>query len=392
MAKESLQGINKKPIFRETFADEATTRSLNGQPTAVTYSNGVASCVAANSSKLYYPNRPLSGVYSVRLKLKSCAFSTNGLIVDFRGATGTGAGYVIFFNATALAVSSGTLYVNGVVTTTINPSLSNDIIVTGMTIASIETFLSSRYSSTAFVSAEWELFEVYEGTLTAQEVKNLYENKRYEQIQYKLTTPEILNIDGKNGTISNKYSGSRINGNLVPNIVNTAVTSVRNDGINAMSFNGGTSKLDCGSYDTLVGDKTFVCWMKPLTYGGNAQGILYNNVKLAIFFVGNVFRLYSDGTTFCASGTIKLGSNQLFIATRSSTGVTNFYINGVLSGTANQSSGTPAAGSTNLFIGNRSDGTGAFDGTLSGVRVVSGILSVDEISQLFSNERKNYNV
>ena len=67
-------------------------------------------------------------------------------------------------------------------------------------------------------------------------------------------------------------------------------------------------------------------------------------------------------------------------------------MNGSLNGSANQSAGTPAAGTTNICIGNSSVGNNSFDGILSGVRIINGILTVAEIAQLWSSERGKYNV
>jgi hypothetical protein len=81
--KESLRKIDPRIIFRETFADEQSVRVNNGIPTAVTFSNGVAQCVAANSSKIYYSNLNLKGTYSVRIKFTELTPLTNGFLVDF---------------------------------------------------------------------------------------------------------------------------------------------------------------------------------------------------------------------------------------------------------------------------------------------------------------------
>lgn len=184
---------------------------------------------------------------------------------------------------------------------------------------------------------------------------------------------------------------------IVPAIVNTATTISKEGGIYAMDFNGTTSKIDCGSYDTLVGDKTFIAWIKPRTYGAGNFGRLLNNDKFAIGIRGiGSMRLYesNDGATTIYSpvGSIVLGNTYLVVITRTFAGIVNFYINGVLSGTANQSGGAPVVGTTNITIGNTSAANYTLDGKLSGVRIVNGILSAAEISNLFSAERKFYNI
>lgn len=503
--KESLYSIQKRPIFRETFESDANTRKLGGVPTAVTYANGTASCVAASSSKIVY-QKALKGVYSVRIRFSSYTPILNEykIFADFRNTAGSGVGSIYSDITTGILMcDSGARYIDGVFTSALTSS-SKEILVSGITISCIEIYFNSRYNSTLSPTATYELLEIYEGTLTAQEVANLYNNKRY--ISPKLT--EILNIDGKNGTISNKYSGDATNVNLVPTydftsgwdltgvgtvinsatqfttvaasggisrsliiysgkkyrvlikgsttatgfaladgstgisyhtsltgsfdsnfqitggagslylknigagttiitswniqeiiptIVNTSVTSVKQGEVNAMEFNGGTSKLDCGSYNTLVGDKTFIAWIKPRSLGPLSAGRILDNGKTYLFmYSNNTVGLTSDAGAGSLAGSainsVKFNTPQMVVATRSGSGVVNFYINGALSGSANQPSGTPLVGINNLCIGNRSAGDRAFDGQLSGVRVLDGILSVSEIAQLYSTERKHYNV
>ena len=75
--------------------------------------------------------------------------------------------------------------------------------------------------------------------------------------------------------------------------------------------------------------------------------------------------------------------------TRTSTGGANIYIDGVLSGTANQSSGTPVAGSTNTLIGGNASNYG-HKGLIPSIRILNGILTAQEIAQMFSNEKDKY--
>ena len=82
------------------------------------------------------------------------------------------------------------------------------------------------------------------------------------------------------------------------------------------------------------------------------------------------------------------------IITRTSTGLVNFYINGILSGAANQVSGTPIAGTTNMFVGAYvpSYADQLFKGQINQVRIIKGILNAQECQQLFDNERHDYGI
>lgn len=185
---------------------------------------------------------------------------------------------------------------------------------------------------------------------------------------------------------------------LVPSLTNTAVTAVKSGGIYVMNFKGATSRIDCGAYNPLIGDKTFIVWVTPMpTAMGSEFKRIFDNNKFAFGVRSGVNnKLYASNdlatTVYSPTGSVIPGNTYCFIVTRTFAGIINFYINGVLSGTANQSGGTPVAGNTNLCIGDTSANTNPFNGKISGVKILNGILSVDEISQLFSAERKFYNV
>ena len=169
----------------------------------------------------------------------------------------------------------------------------------------------------------------------------------------------------------------------------------------ALSFNGVNSKVDCGGYDDLTGDKTFVAWVNARSFGSHALGlgtILYNG-KL-------VLRLYNDvggvaKVSFSSSLTNFVYNDLLFgdlntwnlvVITRTAAGITNYYFNGGLVGTANQDSGTPAAGTVNIHIGARDDGTRVHDGLLGPVKIIDGLLTAQEVNQLWTSEKHKYNL
>lgn len=397
MAKESLYTPQKAPIFRETFADEQTTRLLGGVPTSVTYSGGVGTFNGSSSYILYSSKAfGLTPVFTVRIRLTSYTLASGSVtnFCDFRNSDGTGSGYIVDNTGGSLGVNSGTSYINGVASSTLTTS-TKEIVVTGMTLGGVtsltrQIYIGSRYSVSNFMNGSIELFEIYEGTLTANEVANLYVNKRYEGMQYSSGVTEILNVDAKNGVIANKWNST---------ITNTAVTPVRSGNIWAMNFNGTSSKLDCGNYNTLVGDKTFIVWYFYKPYSVIPAPRFIDNGKLYIYTSYSDPRYWyvtSNGSTTVASGIITspVATWKQLVITRTSTGITNFYVNGASSGTANQSSGTPVAGTLNINIGAYvpSYSDQLFNGQMSAVRIADGILTAQEVSALFSSERKNYNV
>jgi hypothetical protein len=72
------------------------------------------------------------------------------------------------------------------------------------------------------------------------------------------------------------------------------------------------------------------------------------------------------------------------VATRDAAGLANIYLNGVLSGTADQTSGTPVAGTTNVQIGNNSSLVNTFDGYIDDVRIYNRVLTVAEINRIYN--------
>lgn len=204
-------------------------------------------------------------------------------------------------------------------------------------------------------------------------------------------TSEILNVSAQSGSIIDRWGNT---------LTNTATTVAKDGEVRAMKFDGATSKVDCGNPDDLTGDITCVAWAKMYTKGAANGGRIFDNGKFWIRQTANPLTYYSassDGGSTNASG--NASSNDFtynewhqIVVTRSSSGVTNIYINGVQSGIANQSSGTPVAGSTNLLIGADNAGLYNYDGLISDVRIINGILSTKEISQLFSDERSKYGI
>ena len=206
-------------------------------------------------------------------------------------------------------------------------------------------------------------------------------------------TKEILNVLAIGGSIMNKYSGDTIGGNLVPETVNTDVEVKRDGDVYVPEFKGSTSKIDCGSYDDLTGDKTFIAWVNPKSIG-EVAGRIIENGRLEFYVTStNVFRLRSDASTAAdTAAVIEYNNDEYYfvVGVRQSDGTTNLYVNGVLSGSANQDSGTPVAGTVNIVVGNDSGGTRSFDGKLPHIRVIDGLLTVEEISLMFTSEKQKY--
>lgn len=139
--------------------------------------------------------------------------------------------------------------------------------------------------------------------------------------------------------------------------------------------------VDCGTDYLGVGNVTVTGWL----YQSNTAGKYIDNGSFLLRpLSGGGIRLSSNGgTTHANSANFSLQRKWThFAVTRTSAGVANIYINGALSGSANQSSGTPAAATTNLIIGNRAAGSDEYRGLVSEFRMFNRILTVQEIQDL----------
>jgi len=527
--KESILKTDSRIIFKETFGSEDLVRANGGLPTGVTFSNGNGSFLLSSASRIFY-NKIFSGTGSVRIKCKPTSFATLQLLFDFRDNTASPSGAHGYLNATTgqiVYAAGGTIYNRGIPSTTSYLNSDNDIVITGISLSNLRFAIGSNYATLFNFTGSIELFEIYKGTLTANEVKNLYENRQNRELQnsngsvYK----EILRVDARNGVISNKYTGSTtgtelltngtfdsgvitgwsngivapssysitngiltmtrntnncfLNQNalvvgktyrtivryrvvsgspnfevwnggttgrspvltsttwteyvhtavcatstnsyiylgnngvveidwikceeVIPSVTPTAVSVVRSGNVYAMDFNGTTSKIDCGSYDTLTGNKTFIAWVNPRGYGEGNLGRIFSNggpsvgvdatMQLYLYSSSKSFYFRSSVSSYAESAAAyDFNKWTMVTVTRTSTGITNIYVNGALSGTANQTSGTPTAPTTNITIGNDATGVSTFNGGLSNLRIYDGILSTQEIAQLWQDEKSLYNL
>lgn len=159
------------------------------------------------------------------------------------------------------------------------------------------------------------------------------------------------------------------------------------DGINSLpvlDFDGVDDALSNAADKIGTGDVTVVAVIKPTGWGGGSTGRIIDNGKL-LFFIANtgVVSISSVGgaSVSSANGSISLNTSYIVTVTRTSAGIANIYINGVLSGTANQDSGTPVAG-FDTYIGNRAAGDRGFDGLIGSVMIFPSVLDATSRNSL----------
>ena len=169
-------------------------------------------------------------------------------------------------------------------------------------------------------------------------------------------------------------------------------TGIHGEANGAGLFNGTTSKIDLGSGIIGIKPLTIETWIHPTDWGGGNLGRIIDNGSI-LWFLDNpasqeYFVFSSNGgaeRAYPANNSIVLNNWHHVCITITAAGIANVYMNGVLSGAANQDSGTPAIGTTNTFIGNRDDGLRAFDGKIAKMRFYSYVMSAWQVKRLYDS-------
>ena len=188
MAKEALYPINKNCIFRETFYDKTAVINNGGEIiTGADISKGVYDATSTGRIESKLPNLKSGSPYSFRFRCRITDITppSTRYFLDFR-ADGLGNSVSLVFVSSAISAtgfSSVTRYVDGVATQSLAGKGGEmiDVVFTAtpnfdLTKASIGKF----YNTTVPGEIEMDLLEIYEGTLTVEEVSLLSKNKLYK--------------------------------------------------------------------------------------------------------------------------------------------------------------------------------------------------------------------
>jgi len=159
-----------------------------------------------------------------------------------------------------------------------------------------------------------------------------------------------------------------------------------------MVFDGYDDKVDLGSDkpNDGTGAITISAWINPTTFGEGSKGRIIGNGSLYFYVNDSNDRLTlsrdNDQELHSANDSISTGVLQHVVVISDSDGDnTNFYINGSLSGTANQDATAPVAGSSNTFIGNSNAGDRTFHGIINEVAIWDSVLTLAEIQAIFND-------
>lgn len=220
----------------------------------------------------------------------------------------------------------------------------------------------------------------------------------------KIHTESIaLNIDAANPI--SYSSGSTVLGLLGKNVGTLSnITLSGSGGTRAFAFNGTTSKIDLGSGRglDLTGSVSISAWVKPVSFGGNSRGRIFDKLSETSPFGG--YALYVDNLNAANSFAYSVGTlsntviayqqNRVTLNTwqhistvHSGTNVI-FYKNGAAIGTSVTSINLTTT--ANATIGNNTGGTRTFDGQISDLKVYSSELSASDIKKIYDSQRKRY--
>lgn len=172
--------------------------------------------------------------------------------------------------------------------------------------------------------------------------------------------------------------------------VNVPVFGTNHLGVanSATVFNGVDDLIDTG--DDMIGvlPLTISAWIYLTGWGESNLGAVVRNER-TLFRASLGYKrmqFYSDGATGASSATNSISLNiwQHVLVTRNVAGdETNIYIDGLLSGVADQDSGTPVMGDTNVFIGGRYPALYNFDGKISDVRIYNTVRTEAERTLIY---------
>ncbi len=300
---------------------------------------------------------------------------------------------IIFDKTQTTSINVIKLYVDGVFQSANN---QNNTAINSNNFGNRALYLMSRAGTSNFSNGSLDDFRIYTRGLTANEILQLYRAG-----SAKLGVSPASHISALDSSIRAYYtfdgrdmtkkiidrSPSNNNAFFLPGSSgNVATTTTAGKLGQALTFDG-VDDLATTTSDFLgTNAVSITAWMKMSTLGGGAAGrILGNNQTIFRLSAPNTLTFSSDGgATIANSASAAFAtSTWVFVAvTRTSSGTANLYVNGALSGTANQSSGTPANGGY-VVMGASPTGGNPFNGSLDDVRVYNRALAAGDITQLY---------
>lgn len=280
-------------------------------------------------------------------------------------------------------ITNSTLYVDNVMIT-VNATVST----VGQDARTNSYYVGSCNNATS--GGDIAYLAVHDTALTpgqyAEEYAKFVRATQTSSQTFGFTYPKPIEIN-KSGLLAS-WDFSQVVGGVVPDLSNTGnnVTTIskcarENTGLR---FNATDSYCSLTGSSGLTGDITVCVRVYVNGWGESNVGTILNNAQLGLIVASSssylIFTRDNSTITNPASNSISIGKWYNITITSTSAGVTNFYIDAVASGTANQAAGTPAS-STAWYIGNRAANDRTFDGIIQEIQIYNRILSTLEIKQ-----------
>ena len=255
------------------------------------------------------------------------------------------------------------------------------------------TSLPSTITSDANFISFWNLDEYSAGTGAVTRVDSTANANNLTDTG---TTPSGQGVDYYEGSVSKWYDQSGNANTFVQTTQANKMLYVTNaqNGFPILRGDGLTKSLTNASDLIGTGDVTVATVAKPRSLGGGSLGRIIDNSKFLIFAGGtNYFGVGNNGSgaAFSANNSVTLNTAYVLVVTRASDGTVNIYINGSLSGAANQAGGTPTGGAP-TYIGNRATADRGLDGDIDEIAIYNRILTLPEITSMTNTLRKKWNI
>ncbi len=238
---------------------------------------------------------------------------------------------------------------------------------------------------------------VYNKALTALEIKQIYNaGKEYKQNVSMPGGNDLssgllgwFTFDGPYLLKNVKDRSNQGNNGYISGFTSTSTAVIPGKMGQAIKFDGVDDKISTLSDFIGTSAITVSVWIKPELLNSTQRILSNGKTELTIEPSLNrgAFKIDIAGVAFSANNSLTLNKWIHIVATRTSGGITNIYINGSLSGTVDQALGTPVSGTTNVIIGNVSDGSSGFKGSMDDMRIYNRVLSASQILQLYNMGR-----
>jgi len=383
-------GINRNIIFRQVFNwmddifDNKYSRLDVASSTLPSIVWGVANFSSSKFANYVYPK---NGTLSLRIifSIPVLHAGTDMYLLDFRTASGVWSLYINSSNQ--LTASSWTVYSNGVAA---NPTIAintyYDVVITWMTAAATRMIVWKVNSwASGYPNMNCKLIEIYNTTLSAAQVENLYSNSSYKSLPQNWL---LMSFDTTRGVIEDKTW------------LRTLTTTLWAGGIRkignlyAMFFDWTTTQIWAWADWIWTWDITVSAWVYKTGIVPNSRRIISNG-KFDFSTNDTAYqpRTSSDSATYANSTALSYYDSRInaSITRNVATSKSSLYINWVLSSTANQSSWTPTAGST-VIIWNSTGGWRNRNWYIAKIKVRASIKTDKEIYEEFSSNRNLFSI